>query len=684
MFSIDFETYGTRDIREVGMDNYMADPFFRPLVVGVATPYNRTWYDLLVPQEEQSFIDFMTQHQHDWMSAHNAGFDVNTLVRYYSVSPPARVVDSAVISRQLGAGSALAHAAPALLGAPKDPEGEKLIQEFCVGKPGQPAPKHEDVAGNPRWELLGKYAASDAGQSYDISAMDPNRFELRIPTDLDITMQMNEAGWPVDRDLMDSMIEQMERNLDTELAVFHIMVQEELPDTFFNSPKQMKAWCEERGLKMSSFDKQHVAQGLRRVKRNLAKRTTRELQELHAMLATKQALGGSSIKKLNLLRRLIGEDGRLRNQYLHCGAGTTHRTSSIGLQMQNLHRLTESMLDAEAFMDGSLDPDNNELADNIRQVFRAPGDGQLIVGDFSSVESRGLAYIAGEEWKLDAFRKGKDMYKVMAEKMYHIPYDNVDKPTRQKGKTGELGCGYNAGPGALVSFADKMGQDLKYEEALEIVTAWRESNPMIVKMWHDLDNLLHTAIRGQLHGMHSLKLAHEITIHIIKAPTYKSVTEVHPGAVNLTVLFSHPQMTFVRTIVGAYVRGRNIVYHKPSKTKSGPLWKDTYTVNKIEKKNTIYGGKLTGWLTQSMCREMFFESMRIFSKGLETNNSTNAKIIGQFHDEIVVEWQPPDGEHEGDMTLEETQELLTAAMQYTPLPEFPLAAAVFYDKRYTK
>src|SRR5690606_11992918 len=150
----------------------------------------------------------------------------------------------------------------------------------------------------------------------------------------------------------------------------------------------------------------------------------------------------------------------LRGQYLHVGAGQTFRTSGRGVQMQNLKRIGGKPRPINP--NRVLVWGNDALSSNIRQVFTASEPlGKLIIGDLSSIESRGLAYLAGAEWKLDAYAQGKDMYKVQAVSMgLASGYDNVTPAQRQTGKVGELSCGYGAGPGAVRSFAEKMGTEL--------------------------------------------------------------------------------------------------------------------------------------------------------------------------------------------------------------------------------
>ena len=153
--------------------------------------------------------------------------------------------------------------------------------------------------------------------------------------------------------------------------------------------------------------------------------------------------------------------------------------------MQNLPRLAH-MRDMEELFTAPDTWTNEELAGNIRQLFTsAHPDGKLIVGDFSSVESRGLAWIAGEQWKLDAYYAGKDLYKVLAASpdMFNKPYDSITKEERQSGKVGELSCGYGAGETAIVRFAEGMGIEMSEESAQRIKTPIRRSPTWATSPW---------------------------------------------------------------------------------------------------------------------------------------------------------------------------------------------------------
>ena len=449
----------------------------------------------------------------------------------------------------------------------------------------------------------------------------------------------------------------------------------------------MKEWCRDRGVRASSFSEDAVVKLLDQIaKREVTHGLTDEQKEVQAMLRTKLELGGSSLSKLEVIKRLVSEDGRLRDQYMHAGAGQSMRTSGRGVQMQNLKRLTNKLNMDDRYE--LAQADNDTLASNIRQLFKAEHpEGQLIVGDFSAVESRGLAYLANEKWKLDDFRDGRDLYKVLAAKKYGVAYEDVDSEMRRFGKVGELSCGYGAGAGAVRNFAAGMGIVLTDSEAQEIVTSWRGANAAIVDFWAALDTALHTAVSSTRRAIVSLAGGlYELVIQPETPPA--SLQEMHPGAINLQLSVRHTKHNTVfmqRFFVGCHMVGNNIGYYKPNETIAGKPWKNTFRDPKTgqTKRYTIYGGKLAGILTQSFCRELFFRVLRDVSYDM---TYPNLKLIGQFHDEIVLEWSPIESveDREQAVTLESAVRQLELLMSDSPVPNFPLAAEVKYDHRYTK
>lgn len=689
---LDFETYAATDLLKHGLDRYVSCPDFRPLVAVVTGPH-RGQHQVFDFVEDYKLMRLrLTAALQDVMVvAHNAGFEQAVLRRMNIDIPSEQFIDSAVLARAAGAAGKLEAAGPQLLGMDKLESGFHLIKLFSI--PGNYQINNGHNAFDPaiiddhkqEWQEFIHYCMVDADISYELAAaLLPlvSEAELKYNT---ITMDMNNIGWPVDLNLVHEMQRRYVDNVD--LAIDSFRIQCDAPDLNLSSFPQLKAWCEERGVKASSFDEAAVEKMLKSLAKKLTdprladdKRAAYE--DVAALLHTKQVMGGSSLKKLQTIIDTVGEDGRLHDQYLHIGAGATFRTTGRGVQMQNLKRLNGEGDDVELLFDEDIQWDNSRLASNLRQVFRSSHPkGRLIVGDFSSVESRGLAWQAGEQWKLDAYAQGQDLYKVQAAKIFGIPLDKVGKTERQIGKVGELACGYGAGPDAVRNFAAKMGVVLTPLEAANLVRDWRAANEGIVQYWKDLDTLLYEAVVNRVRASVLIPNG-TVQVNPVSAPLSLKDQTGDPGLVSLRIRMyqNDGRELLSRVIHGANARGRNIHYWKPSERKTGDLWSDQFTDPKTKQVRpyTVYGGKLSGLLTQSLCREVFFTSLADVHEWVQTQ--FNVELIGQFHDEIVLDWTPS----AVGPSLNTTKKVLEMAMTNTVLKGFPLSAEIKDDYRYTK
>ena len=690
---LDFETFSGVDITKVGLDNYINHPDFEPLLGAIAwreTPSSKIstrLYDFVqFDYKDNRFLWYLKLLVKDGrtLAAHNSMFEKLVLNRRWPTQiPDTRIVDTAVLARCRGADSKLENAAPQLLDPTmrKHTEGKRLIRKFSTGT----RPSKDQVRDDPDWKLYGEYCVQDA----KLSLLLAEKFAPALEDELkyqQLTEQMNRVGWKVDLDTVDTMQRLYEENKAALLDNFQLR-SDPGRTLNLNSTVQLKKWCAERSIKATSFDEAHVSSLLTRLNKALqagrfSGSKLADVLEVVEMLKVKQALGGSSLSKLQKIKELTGPDGRLRHQYMHVGAGQTYRTSSVGVQMQNLKRLDGNHLgDMDSMEENPGDWSNDKLAENLRQVFTATDpDGELVVGDFSSVESRGLAYVAGEDWKLDAYRKGQDLYRVLGAKIGGLTYDEVPKshPLRQTGKVGELACGYGAGAGAVASFAQGMGIEMTEAEAGNLVSDWRSINPMVVKMWNDLNDTLLAAVKGL---PTTVKLANDIAVRIAPISTPESLQQIHPGAQSLkVVMYVRDKLFLSRVFHGCYLRGRDIIFYKASSKVNGPLWTDTY-VNPKTKLLTyykVYGGKLTGILIQSMCRQVFFNSLELLSRAL---TGMGVEIVGQFHDEIVVDWNPG----RTKLSLDQVITIMENCMSDPgPLKGFPLEADIKHAHRYIK
>lgn len=687
---LDFETYGAVNLLDHGLERYVSDASFRPLIAstywkqgGIPRHRNFDW----VYDDFDAVTENLEAHlQGRIIVAHNAGFERRVLQRIGIDLPADRFVDSAVFARAMGAGGRLEAAAPQLLNVDKLEDGRRLIMLFSVPQKEQTSLDFDTWLPDQHpeeWSLFFTYCQIDAELSFKLAQL---AFEQGILTDKErancaVTMEMNQTGWHVDVATVQEMQRRYLENMEVALAEFTSLHGE----VNLNSLKQMKEFCNVRGIKASSFDEKHVAKMLDRIRQKilgggLSAEVMTNYSEVVSMLETKQILGGSSLKKLQVILDTVGHDGRLRDQYLHIGAGQSFRTSGRSVQMQNLKRLAQPR-DMLELMDDESEWTNEDLALNLRQVFTASHpQGALIVGDFSSVESRGLAWLAGEQWKLDAFTNGQDVYKVGASKQFIVPYEQVTKDQRQFGKVGELSCGYQAGPGAVQMFAANMGVELSEVEASKLVSDWRSANPNIVTLWQQMDTALREVIEGG-RIISNFQLRHGYIWELAKITTPTSLTKQHVNAetIAMRVYDRNGNVFLERVFHGCYMRGNSICYYKPSERKTGDLWSSHFVDPKTKqvKFYNIYGGKLAGITTQSFCREIFFDTLRSVHDYVKADQHLH--LIGQFHDEIVLDWQPG-----GVRTLENAKAMLEHYMSNTSVPGFPLAAEIKHDYRYTK
>jgi DNA polymerase bacteriophage-type len=677
LVGLDFETYASVSLPDVGLARYVHDPYFMPTLASVAT--SRGTLTCEFPAEHPHWMrDMLLLEPGLVVSAHNAGFE-RAVLKTMGISIP--VIDSAVVAAVAGADRHLAGAAQQLMQDGKLDEDRSLLRLFAMQQKDQQFPQfdrslismHRD-----KWEQYKAYCERDAELSRGIILDwhgDDDLFDREMRY-AQITLDMNEAGWPVDIASVEEMRKRYLSNLEQLEHDFAVDID---PGLNLASHVQVKKWCADRGIRSASFDKQNVERLLARLLKEEAKHPLKqEHYEVLAMLKTKQALGGSSLKKLETILATAYE-GRVYDQYVHAGAPQSLRTSGRSIQMQNLPRL-EHVRNMDDLMVPSYYWTNEELAGNIRQLFTSSHPaGQLLVADFASIESRALAYQAGETWKTDAYARGEDVYKAQAMKIFRLNDINaVTKEQRTTGKVGELSCGYGAGPVAVKDFAAKMHVDLTEGEAGQLVRDWRDANTHTVEFWDRLGKAFTETV--ETGTTHAVRCGHNMSVNFVPARTPASLLDqMAPAQTVEMCVWKDGKRVMTRVFHGCYLRGRNVGYHKPSSLKGGRPWKTKYIDPKTKRPRfyELYGGKLAGILTQSLCREIFFESLQILQFRLQSYD--NVTIVGQFHDEVVVDWVP------GRLSMRDTMAVMRDAMSSSPThPGLPMGVEVKHDYRYTK
>lgn len=498
---VDTETYSSVDIKAAGLYKYMEPPDFEILLLPYAWDDDPVRVlDMFDPTDrayaEHMIVPALTDPSVIKV-AHNSAFERAAYRRAFGAyQPPEQWVDTMILAAENGLPLSLDAAGAALqIEQQKLKAGHSLINYFC--KPCKPTianggrrrnlPEHA----TDKWAMFKEYAKRDV-EAERLIYKRLHRFpvpewERRVWV---LDARINERGVLIDVELARAAVD-----VD---AAFTARGAEELRHLTGldnpNSVSQLKGWLETVGLPCDSLNKATVADLLARA----TDPTTRRV------LALRQQLGKTSTKKYQTMLTAACNDHRIRGTMQYYGAGRTGRWAGRLLQVQNLpqNHLDEigavrelvraRDLDTLAMIYGSV-PDT--LSQLIRTALIAKPGHTLLVADYSAIEARVIAYLAGEQWRMDVFAKGGDIYCSSASAMFKVPVEKhgVNGHLRQKGKIAELACGYGGGIGALKAFgADKMG--LTDDEMQQIVTQWRQASPSIPRFWRDTERAAKRAL----------------------------------------------------------------------------------------------------------------------------------------------------------------------------------------------
>ena len=440
----------------------------------------------------------------DEIVIHNSAFDRTVLAHHGVVIPVEKIVDTMVL--------ALQHSLPGGLGAlcdvlgvpqdkAKDKDGKKLIQLFC-----KPLAKNRKLRRATRethpeeWEAFKAYAALDVDAMRDVYSRLPRWNDSDSERGLwRLDQAVNDFGIAIDLDLARSAINAFSRTTRS-LASRTSALTGGAVASLTQRDKFLAHLSEAHGFNPADMTKGTVAAQL---KRDDLDDGVRELLEI------RQQASATSPAKYKTLINATSSDGRLRGTIQFCGASRTGRDAGRIFQPQNLPRPTlkndviETGIAAmEADCEDLLFENVSELcASAVRGCVVAPPGKKLVVADLSNIEGRVLAWLAGEEWKLEAFRKfdagiGHDLYVASYAKAFGISPEAVTKALRQVGKVMELAFGYQGSVGAFAKMGEAYGVTLPEDEVLGLVRAWRKAHPAIVRFWYALDDAAKSAIRN--------------------------------------------------------------------------------------------------------------------------------------------------------------------------------------------
>ena len=495
---IDLETYSSVDISKAGAFKYVEAPDFEILLLAYA------WNN--GPVQVLDLTERWPNQIWDWIQdpnvikvAHNSAFERACLSKYLERELPAEEwEDTMILAAMNGLPMSLDAAGAALqLKDQKMAEGKALINYFC--KPCRPTITNGGRTRNlphhapDKWSTFVAYCRRDVEVEqaiyYRLHRFPVPDWERRVWA---LDARINERGILVDTQMAQAAIDVDETFRETHTAELQRLTGLENP----NSVAQLKEWLETVGLSCESLNKATVSDLL-----GVAiDPTTRRVLEL------RQQLGKTSTKKYQAMLAAACQDDRVRGIMQYYGAGRTGRWAGRIVQPQNLPQNHLDAIDKVRELVREKDLETLELAfdnvpDVLSQLIRTalvakPGH-TFLVADYSAIEARVIAYLAGEKWRMDVFANGGDIYCSSASQMFKVPVvkHGVNGHLRQKGKIAELACGYGGGVAALKAFgADKMG--LSEDEMQSIVDQWRAASPTIPRFWRETETAAKNALQN--------------------------------------------------------------------------------------------------------------------------------------------------------------------------------------------
>lgn len=501
--SIDLETYSEIDIAKCGSFRYIDDESFEILLLGYAFDDEPvTVIDLTADEEVPADFLAALYDPEVTKTAWNCAFERFGLWKHFGrYCPPEQWSDTMILSAVCGLPLGLGEAGKALrleADEAKDREGKALIRYFC--SPCRPTkvnggrtrnlPQHD----TDKWALFIEYNRQDVVAERAIRKRllrwEPDSLEHRFWC---LDARINERGMRVDRELVHNAIA-MDARYKAELTEQAVSISGlENP----NSVAQIKQWLlEQEGIEVPSLNKKVVAEVVSQLNGERAKQ----------FMALRARLAKSSTKKYEAMERSACADAHIKGCFQFYGANRTGRFAGRLVQLQNLpQNHMEDLAVARSLVRDNdyetvrllYDSVSDTLSELIRTALIPEPGHRFIVADFSAIEARVIAWIAGEQWRLDVFRNGGDIYCASASQMFHVPVvkHGENGHLRQKGKIAELALGYGGGANALKAFgADKMG--MTEEEMVNTVDLWREASPRVCALWRALER---AAIRCVVH-----------------------------------------------------------------------------------------------------------------------------------------------------------------------------------------
>ena len=605
--SCDIETFSDVDLIRCGVYKYADSPNFEMLLFAYAVDDGDVHIiDIAGGEELPEEIIQAIKSDTVVKTAYNAQFERVCLSRYLKLPEgeylnPQSWYCTAVQAAELALPLSLADVGSVLgLERQKMTEGKELIKYFCV--PCKPTKSNGNRTRNRpchdinKWETFKKYCMRDV----DVERQIADKLKMYPISDEEhrlyvLDQIINDRGVLVDSELAEQAVKL--NSIQTAVAVEQAYMITGLENP--NSVTQLKQWLKEKGVEIESLSKKSV--------KSLADETDGDVSE---MLKLRLLMAKTSVKKYEAVIRSVCSDNRVHGMMRFCGANRTGRWSGNILQPQNLpqNHLPDLTLARDIVKDGDFEMLDmmfgnvpNVLSELIRTVLIPKPNHRFIVADFSAIEARVLAWIAGEQWRIDTFKNGGDIYCASASKMFKVPVEKhgVNGELRQKGKISELACGYGGSVGALKNMgAVEMG--VQENELQGLINDWRNANPHIVRFWYEVGNAAMKAIKEKTTvPLGKLVFAYERGILFIRLPSGRRLSYIKPRIG--TNRFGGDSITYM---------GIN----------SAKKW------DRLE----TFGGKLTENIVQGTARDLLANALI---------NAANAgyDTVFHVHDEIICE-----------------------------------------------
>ena len=614
--SLDLETYSSVDLGKSSVYRYVESPDFDILLLGYCADGGEVQVVDLAQGEQvpPEVIDALADARVcKW--AFNAQFERVCLSRWlrrngyplrneHYAAPddpcmaylnPAGWHCTMVWSAYLGLPLSLKDVGAALgLDKQKLTEGKELIRYFCV--PGKDATRRMPASAPEKWATFRAYNLRDVETEMGIQE---RLRKYPVPEEVwsqyHLDQQINDRGIGVDRTLVRGAIGIDKRSREELTAQLQELTMLDNP----NSVQQMKDWLAANGLQTDTLGKKQVAELLKTAP-----------EPLKSVLVLRQQLAKSSVKKYQAMENAVCADGRVRGCFQFYGA-RTGRWAGRNIQLQNLPQNRMPDLEQARSLVRAGDYDSVRLLydstpDVLSQLIRTafiPSPGRIFfVADFSAIEARVIAWLAGEQWRQQVFAEGKDIYCASASQMFGVPVEKhgVNGHLRQKGKIAELALGYGGSVGALKAMgAIEMG--LQEEELKPLVDAWRTANPMIVKLWWEVDRA------------------------VTRAVSDRTATETHgirftcQSGMLFIALPSGRQLAYVKPRIGENQFGGSAITYMG--TNAAKQWA------RLES----YGPKFVENIVQAISRDILCYAMQALR---------DCAIVAHVHDEVIIEADP--------------------------------------------